>query len=189
MSMSYTTNESETFSIIHARRIASRVATDLLRFQSFYGFPSDKSIDDYEEELAVLLKEGIGGLQVDDAEEILPGAVPAEKAENKVAVVQRFPGFLIEVFQYFKRGALKIVFLLLLFSPFFFSLLFFTGAGVIRRCHIAKLFAGAPCSDKFFKSNDFQTDEISFEMIRYPVSFPEKRGNFQESPGKRVASP
>ena len=55
MSMSYTTNESATFSIIHARRIASRVATDLLRFQSFYGFPSDKSIDDYEEELAVLL--------------------------------------------------------------------------------------------------------------------------------------
>ena len=42
MSMSYTTNESETFSIIHARRIASRVATDLLRFQSFYGLPSDK---------------------------------------------------------------------------------------------------------------------------------------------------
>lgn len=57
MSMSYTTND--TFSIIHARRIASRVATDLLRFQSFYGFPSDKSIDDYEEELAVLLNHDV----------------------------------------------------------------------------------------------------------------------------------
>jgi Bacterial HORMA domain family 1 len=53
MSMSYTTND--TFSVIHGRRIASRVATDLLRFQSFYGLPSDKSIDDYEEELSVLL--------------------------------------------------------------------------------------------------------------------------------------
>jgi HORMA domain-containing protein len=57
MSMSYTTND--TFSIIHARRIASRVATDLLRFQSFYGLPSDKSIDDYEEELAVLLNHDV----------------------------------------------------------------------------------------------------------------------------------
>lgn len=59
MSMSYTTNESETFSIIHARRIAWRVATDLLRFQSFYGLPSDKSLDDYEEELAVLLNHDV----------------------------------------------------------------------------------------------------------------------------------
>jgi hypothetical protein len=57
MSMSYTTND--TFSIIHARRIASRVAADLLRFQSFYGLPSDKSIDDYEEELAVLLNHDV----------------------------------------------------------------------------------------------------------------------------------
>jgi hypothetical protein len=52
---SFTTTGNETFSIIHARRIASRVATDLLRFQSFYGLPSDKSIDAYEEELAILL--------------------------------------------------------------------------------------------------------------------------------------
>lgn len=52
---SFTTTGNETFSIIHARRIASRVATDLLRFQSFYGLPSDDSIDAYEEELAILL--------------------------------------------------------------------------------------------------------------------------------------
>ncbi len=59
MSISYTENESETFSIVHARRIASRVAADLLRFQSFYRSPSDKSIDDYEEELAVLLNHDV----------------------------------------------------------------------------------------------------------------------------------
>jgi hypothetical protein len=56
---SVTGSENETFSIIHARRIASRVATDLLRFQSFYGTPSDKSIDDYEAELTVLLNHDV----------------------------------------------------------------------------------------------------------------------------------
>ena len=32
---------SDTFTITHARQIASKVATDLLRFQRFYSFPSD----------------------------------------------------------------------------------------------------------------------------------------------------
>lgn len=53
---SYTTTETSTFTITHARYIASKVATDLKRFQRFYGSPSDDLIDRYEGELAGLLK-------------------------------------------------------------------------------------------------------------------------------------
>ena len=55
---SYTTivTISDTFTIAHARGIASKVATDLLRFKRFYGSPSDEWIDLYEAELVVLLK-------------------------------------------------------------------------------------------------------------------------------------
>lgn len=55
---SYTTTDtlSGTFTIVHARYIASKVATDLLRFQRLYGSPDDKWINWYEEELTVLLQ-------------------------------------------------------------------------------------------------------------------------------------
>ena len=53
---SYTTTETSTFTITHARYIASKVATDLKRFQRFYGSPSDDLINRYEGELAGLLK-------------------------------------------------------------------------------------------------------------------------------------
>ena len=58
MNSSYTTigTTSDTFTIAHAKHIASKVATDLLRFQRFYGSPSDVWIDMYEAELIVLLK-------------------------------------------------------------------------------------------------------------------------------------
>ena len=58
MSTSYTTSETETFTILHARYIASKVATDLKKFQRFYPEkgPSDAWIDSYEKELSVLLK-------------------------------------------------------------------------------------------------------------------------------------
>ena len=58
MSSSYTTTDttSNTFTIAHAKYIASKVATDLLRFQRFYRSPSDAWIDKYEAELTVLLK-------------------------------------------------------------------------------------------------------------------------------------
>jgi hypothetical protein len=53
----YTESASNTFTIVHARYIASKVATDLKKFQRFYqGVPSDVTIDLYERELAVLLK-------------------------------------------------------------------------------------------------------------------------------------
>lgn len=53
---SYTESQADTFTIAHARMLASKVATDLKRFQRFYGSPTDYSIDRYEGELAVLLK-------------------------------------------------------------------------------------------------------------------------------------
>jgi len=54
---SYSFEESTTFSIVHARHMAAKVATDLLRLQRFYGKPTNSSIDAYEAELIALLKE------------------------------------------------------------------------------------------------------------------------------------
>jgi hypothetical protein len=56
MTGSYSITGSETFSIIHARHIASKVATDLKRIQRFYNIPGDAMINSYEAELVVLLK-------------------------------------------------------------------------------------------------------------------------------------
>lgn len=53
---SFTTTQTSSFTITHARYIASKVATDLKRFQRFYGAPGDEMIDRYEGELAGLLK-------------------------------------------------------------------------------------------------------------------------------------
>lgn len=52
----YTYTQTETFTITHAKHIASKVATDLLRLQRFYGSPSGQQINEYEEELVSLLK-------------------------------------------------------------------------------------------------------------------------------------
>src|SRR5262245_54165637 len=52
----YSYSESESFTVTHARHIAAKVATDLLRFQRFYGRPPDSKIDEYEAELVALLK-------------------------------------------------------------------------------------------------------------------------------------
>src|SRR5208282_4485649 len=56
MSTSYSITETASFTVTHARYIASKVATDLKRFQRFYGSPSDLWIDNYEGELVGLLK-------------------------------------------------------------------------------------------------------------------------------------
>lgn len=57
---SFTTTETSSFTITHARYIASKVATDLKRFQRFYnGSPTDVWIDRYEGELAGLLKHDV----------------------------------------------------------------------------------------------------------------------------------
>lgn len=53
----YTTTQTETFTIVHAKYLASKVATDLKKFQRFYtDGPTDAWIDQYERELAVFLK-------------------------------------------------------------------------------------------------------------------------------------
>lgn len=53
---SFSVTASDTFTIAHARHIAAKVATDLQRFQDWYGAPSNDSIAKYEAELTVLLK-------------------------------------------------------------------------------------------------------------------------------------
>src|SRR6266705_2713455 len=54
--MSYSITESESYTITHARYVASKVKTDLLRLQRFYGGPSNTRIDNYEAELIAMLK-------------------------------------------------------------------------------------------------------------------------------------
>ncbi len=58
MSASYTTSSSSSFTITHAREIASRVATDLNLCSLYYGKPSSDRIADYLEELAQLINGG-----------------------------------------------------------------------------------------------------------------------------------
>jgi hypothetical protein len=61
MSYSSTITETTTFTLTHAKHLASKVATDLKRVQRFYNEPSDKAIADYEAELIELLKAGYLG--------------------------------------------------------------------------------------------------------------------------------
>jgi hypothetical protein len=58
MSNSFTFSESQSFTLTHAKEIASKVATDLKRMQRFYNYPSDASIEAYEAELIQFLKNG-----------------------------------------------------------------------------------------------------------------------------------
>jgi hypothetical protein len=56
--MTETYTRSETFTVIHARYLASKVAADLLQMQGFYGRPTDLEIDQYIEELVILVLGG-----------------------------------------------------------------------------------------------------------------------------------
>jgi hypothetical protein len=56
MSSSFTVSETVSFTITHARHMAAKVATDLMRMQRLYGSPSD--IDMYEAEITSFLKAG-----------------------------------------------------------------------------------------------------------------------------------
>ena len=58
MSSSYTTSSTQTFTLTHAKYLASKVAADLKRIQRFYGSPSDTQITSYEGELTEYLKAG-----------------------------------------------------------------------------------------------------------------------------------
>ena len=57
MSSTYATSQSTTFTVTHARYLASKVKTDLYRLHSYYREPSLEDIDKYEQELILLLKE------------------------------------------------------------------------------------------------------------------------------------
>ena len=69
---SYTTSETNSFTIINARYLASKVVTDLQRCAQIYGSPSESAIERYKEELTLLIKEGFiseyeFGFQKDDS--------------------------------------------------------------------------------------------------------------------------
>lgn len=55
MSTTYTHTNSLTFTRAHAKRISYRVAADLKRMQRLYGNPSDKRIEEFDQELVELL--------------------------------------------------------------------------------------------------------------------------------------
>jgi hypothetical protein len=58
MSYSYTNSETQTFTLTHAKYLASKVAADLKRIQRFYNLPSDGDISAYETEITEYLKKG-----------------------------------------------------------------------------------------------------------------------------------
>jgi len=60
MSYSFTTSETQTFTLTHAKYLASKVAADLKRIQRLYGSVhlSDTDITNYETELTSYLKSG-----------------------------------------------------------------------------------------------------------------------------------
>lgn len=58
MSTSYTVSSTSTFTLTHAKYLASKVRADLMRMNRFYGSPSLAKIDKFEAELTVLLHGG-----------------------------------------------------------------------------------------------------------------------------------
>lgn len=58
MNMSYTTTRTDSFTVTHARYLASKVATDLKRLQRLYSEPDDQRIARYEAELTAFIKAG-----------------------------------------------------------------------------------------------------------------------------------
>lgn len=59
MTVSFTQSSTQTFTLTHAKHLASKVATDLKRIQRFYPTgPSDVQIVNFEQELTLLLKNG-----------------------------------------------------------------------------------------------------------------------------------
>lgn len=56
--MTYTTTETTTFTLTHAKHIAAKVSTDLLRFTRYYKKPTVEQINRYEVELIAFLNAG-----------------------------------------------------------------------------------------------------------------------------------
>ncbi len=55
---SFTSTESTTFTVTHARHMAAKVAADLKRMQRFYERPTDDRLANIETEVIELLKAG-----------------------------------------------------------------------------------------------------------------------------------
>lgn len=58
MSYSHTLSESRSFTITHARQLASKVAADLMRMHRLYNEPSLERVSQFEEELVAFLHNG-----------------------------------------------------------------------------------------------------------------------------------
>jgi hypothetical protein len=58
MSFTMTRTISESFTLVHAKELASKVTADMRRCQQIYGKPLDSWINGYGTELALLLNEG-----------------------------------------------------------------------------------------------------------------------------------
>lgn len=56
--MTYSFTKTSTFTIVHARHLASKVAADMHLCAHYYGNPSEREIRDFAEELAQHLNEG-----------------------------------------------------------------------------------------------------------------------------------
>ena len=56
--MAYTYTTTETFTLTHARRLAAKVAADMHQCQRLYGHLTDTEIEEYQQELTVLLVDG-----------------------------------------------------------------------------------------------------------------------------------
>ena len=59
--MTYSYTDTVTFTVTHARHLASKIATDLKRIQRFYDSPGNVVISDYETEAIELMKAGYLG--------------------------------------------------------------------------------------------------------------------------------
>jgi hypothetical protein len=58
MSFTMTRTASESFTLTHAKYLASKVTADMVRCQQNYGRPSQSDINDYGTELALMLRDG-----------------------------------------------------------------------------------------------------------------------------------
>ncbi|MCI0149605.1 hypothetical protein KNO81_27340 [Paraburkholderia sediminicola] len=61
MSYSFTTTETRTFTLTHARHLAAKVSADLKRLQRLYGHITDERIAEFEGEVTELLRQGYLG--------------------------------------------------------------------------------------------------------------------------------
>jgi len=61
MSYAFSLTESQTFTVVHARHIGAKVATDLKRMQRLYGSMTDQRIAELEGEVIELLRQGYLG--------------------------------------------------------------------------------------------------------------------------------